>query len=100
MSDALTPLAGEWTISELARRVEVTADTVRYYERIGLLPAPQRTTGAHRRYGPAALDRLRFIQGAQRLGLSLADIANLLAVRDTGDCPCEPAADLLRRRIT
>lgn len=42
---------------------------------------------------------MRFIQGAQRLGLRLADIQQLLAIRDTGTCPCEPAEQLLRRRL-
>ena len=45
-----------------------------------------------------AVDRLRFIQGSQRLGLRLGDIRDLLAVHDTGTCPCEPAEDLLTRR--
>ncbi|MCD2192703.1 MerR family DNA-binding protein [Actinomycetospora endophytica] len=87
------------TISGLAREAGLRPDTVRYYERVGLMPTPERTTGEHRRYGEPALDRLRFIRGAQRLGLRLADIADLLAVRDTGACPCEPAAPLLRGRI-
>ncbi|MFU8875458.1 heavy metal-responsive transcriptional regulator [Micromonospora sp. SL4-19] len=100
MPDTSVPPRTTWTITEVARRTGVTADTIRYYERIGLLPAPQRTAGSHRRYGPATLDRVQFIQGAQRLGLALTDIGNLLAVRDTGACPCEPAADLLRRRIS
>ena len=51
-------------------------------------------------YGESVVDRLRFIQGAQRLGLKLRDIKNLLEVRDTGVCPCEPAEELLRRRLT
>ncbi|WP_179661837.1 MerR family DNA-binding protein [Nocardioides panzhihuensis] len=45
------------------------------------------------------MDRLNFIQGAQRLGLTLTDIRDLLSVRDTGECPCEPAEQLLARRI-
>jgi DNA-binding transcriptional MerR regulator len=45
------------------------------------------------------LDRLRFIQGAQRLGMRLREIRTLLAVRDTGQCPCEPAEQLLRHHI-
>jgi MerR, DNA binding len=45
------------------------------------------------------VDRLLFIRGAQRLGLRLADIRDLLAVRETGTCPCEPAADVLRRHV-
>jgi DNA-binding transcriptional MerR regulator len=87
------------TISELGRATGLRADTVRYYERVGLMPEPRRTTGAHRRYDATSVDRLHFIRGAQRLGLSLADIAHLLAVRDTGECPCEPAEPLLRRRL-
>jgi DNA-binding transcriptional MerR regulator len=86
-------------VAELARAVGVPTDTVRYYERVGLLPPPRRTAGGYRDYDAGAVDRLRFIQGAQRLGLRLVDIGHLLAVRDTGHCPCEPAAELLRRRL-
>jgi DNA-binding transcriptional MerR regulator len=86
-------------VAELAEAVGVRPDTVRYYERIGLLPAPARTAAGYRAYDPSAVDRLRFIQGAQRIGLRLSDIADLLAVRDTGVCPCEPAEQLLRRRL-
>jgi DNA-binding transcriptional MerR regulator len=50
-------------------------------------------------FGPDAVDRVRFIQGCQRLGLRLREIGDLLAVRDTGTCPREPAEQLLRRRI-
>jgi DNA-binding transcriptional MerR regulator len=86
-------------VADLASKVGVSADTVRYYERAGLLPAPARTPSGYRSYDDSAVDRLRFIQGAQRLGLRLREIADLLAVRDTGVCPCEPAEQLLRRRI-
>jgi DNA-binding transcriptional MerR regulator len=74
----------------------VRTDTIWYYERERLLPTPRRTEGEHRRYGPADLDRLLFIRGAQRLGLRLAEIRELLAVRDTGTCACEPAGVDLR----
>ncbi len=87
------------TIAEVAAGAGVRPDTLRYYERTGLVPPPPRTTGAHRRYPEATVDRLRFIRGAQRLGLRLAEIKDLLAVRDTGVCPCEPAEDLLRRHL-
>jgi DNA-binding transcriptional MerR regulator len=86
-------------VAELARAVGVPTDTVRYYERVGLLPPPRRTAGGYRDYDAGAVDRLRFIQGAQRLGLRLVDIGHLLAVRDTGHCPCEPAGELRRRRL-
>jgi len=87
-------------VAELADAVGVAPDTIRYYERAGLLPPPARTPAGYRAYDPGAVDRLRFIQGAQRLGLKLRDIRDLLAIRDTGVCPCEPAEQLLRRRLS
>ncbi len=95
----MTTAARGLRVAELASAVGVRPDTIRYYERAGLLPAPERTVAGYRSYGTAAVDRLRFIQGAQRLGLRLADIRALLAVRDTGTCPCGPAEDLLVRRL-
>jgi len=86
-------------VGELAAATGLASDTIRYYERAGLLPAPPRTASGYRAYDEGAVDRLMFIQGAQRLGLRLRDIADLLAVRDTGICPCEPAEQLLRRRM-
>jgi DNA-binding transcriptional MerR regulator len=86
-------------VAELAAAVGVRGDTIRYYERAGLLPAPPRSPSGYRRYPLSAVDRVRFIQGCARLGLRLTEIADLLAVRDTGTCPCEPAEGLLRRRI-
>ncbi|HEY4460454.1 MAG TPA: MerR family transcriptional regulator [Pseudonocardiaceae bacterium] len=87
------------TITHLATRVGVRPDTVRYYERIGLLPPATRTAGAHRRYDESVVDRMLFIKGVQRLGLPLAEIRDLLAVRDTGVCACQPAELLLRQHL-
>lgn len=86
-------------VAELAAAAGVAPDTVRYYERTGLLAPPPRTPGGYRSFPESALDRLRFIQGCQRLGLRLKEIGELLSLRDTGECPCEPAETLLRRRI-
>ena len=86
-------------VAELADAVGVAPDTIRYYERAGLLPPPARTPAGYRAYDAGAVERLLFIQGAQRLGLRLRDIRDLLAIRDTGACPCEPAEQLLRRRL-
>jgi MerR family redox-sensitive transcriptional activator SoxR len=72
----------ELTISEVARRSGVRATTIRYYESINVLPEPRRANG-RRRYDPAILDRLAFIQVAQRLGFSLAEMALLFEPRDT-----------------
>ena len=96
---SMTQIRGGLSITQLAAQTGFGPDTIRYYERTGLLPAPARTAGDHRRYDNRAIDRLRFIRGAKRLGLRLGDIANLLTLRDTGTCPCEPAAGLLRRRL-
>jgi DNA-binding transcriptional MerR regulator len=86
-------------VAELGAAVGLSADAIRYYERAGLLPAPRRTSAGYRAYDRGSIDRLQFVQGAQRLGLRLREIKDLLAVRDTGVCPCEPAEGLLRRRV-
>ncbi len=86
-------------VAEVADAIGVKPDTIRFYEREGLLPPPRRTPSGYRSYDDRALDRLKFIRGAQRLGLRLSDIRDLLAVRDTGICPCEPAEQLLNRRL-
>jgi MerR family mercuric resistance operon transcriptional regulator len=93
-------VADSMSVGQLAARAGVRADTVRYYERVGLLLVPERTEGEHRRYDEGAVDRLLFIRGAQRLGLRLAEIHELLMVRDTGICACEPAEGLLRRHVS
>lgn len=91
--------AGSLSVGQLASRAGVRPDTIRYYERAGVLPRPDRTDGDHRRYGRADVDRLLFIRGAQRLGLRLAEIRELLVVRETGECACEPAEELLRKHV-
>ncbi|MCA1736998.1 MAG: MerR family transcriptional regulator [Actinobacteria bacterium] len=78
----------EATISQLASEVGVRPDTVRYYERVGLLPLPARSPNGYRAYDRSDVERLRFIRGAQRMGLKLRDIRELLAIRDKGVCPC------------
>ncbi|HEX6533383.1 MAG TPA: heavy metal-responsive transcriptional regulator [Gemmatimonadaceae bacterium] len=69
------------TIGVLARRADVSVQTVRYYERRGLLDAPRRRASGYREYDPGTLQRLRFIRRAQELGFTLAEIADLLALR-------------------
>jgi DNA-binding transcriptional MerR regulator len=69
---------------------------VRYYERLGLLPKPERTAAGYRQYQQDAVERLRFIKSAQRVGLRLREIAELLAICDYGLCPCGHSEALLR----
>ncbi|MEM7414731.1 MAG: MerR family transcriptional regulator [Gemmatimonadota bacterium] len=71
-----------YTTSQLAEAAEVGNQTLRYYERRGLLPEPPRTAGGHRLYGPMHLERLRFIQKVQRLGFQLEEIQELLDVEE------------------
>ncbi len=73
-------------ISELAQRSGVITSTVRFYERAGLVPDPDRSTGGYRLYNPGHETRLLFITRARRLGLSLEQIASLLAVWDGTNC--------------
>jgi DNA-binding transcriptional MerR regulator len=87
------------TISEAASHVGVSPDTLRYYERVGLLAPPERTATGYRRYAPSAVQRVRFIKGAQRMGLRLREVRELLDIRDRGACPCGHTRDLLEQRL-
>lgn len=69
-------------IGELAQVAQCTVETVRYYEKEGLLPAPARTPGNFRLYGPAHLERLRFIRGCRALDMSHDEIHTLLGLAD------------------
>lgn len=70
------------TIGRLARAAEVGIDTVRFYERAGLMPPAPRTASNYRLYGPADVERLRFIRRAKELGFSLEEIAELLRLSE------------------
>ena len=87
------------TVSKLANQVGLSPDAIRYYERIGMLPHPERTPAGYRLYGEDAVERVRFVKGVQRLGLRLSEIRELLDIRDRGLCPCGHTEELLRRRI-
>lgn len=78
------------TIGQLAGRAGVNIQTVRYYERRGLMPRPARTGAGYRQYRPEAANRLRFIRRAQDLGFSLEEIAELLALRVKHASACAP----------
>jgi MerR family transcriptional regulator, copper efflux regulator len=70
------------TIGRLAERAGVNIDTIRYYERNGLLPAPQRRASGYREYGESDVGRLRFIRRAKELGFTLGEITELLSLSD------------------
>jgi DNA-binding transcriptional MerR regulator len=85
-------------IGELARESGLAPSAVRYYERTGLLPAPRRTASGYRSYADDALDRLAFIRSAQAVGLTLAEVRQVLGVRDAGEAPCCVVTELIERR--
>jgi len=75
-------------IGELAKQAGVKVETLRFYERQGLLPSPARTESGYRQYSADDLRRLRFIQQAKSLGFSLREIKDVLRARGRGECPC------------
>src|SRR5437870_5362514 len=85
-------------IGVLARRTGLTPSAVRYYEQLGLLPAPGRTASDYRSYGDDAVDRITFIRSAQAVGLTLAEVGQVLGVRDAGEAPCRVVTELIDRR--
>jgi DNA-binding transcriptional MerR regulator len=76
------------TIGAVARLAGVTPDTIRYYERLGLIPRPLRTPAGYRQYGNGIVDRLTVIRNAQRFGFSLKELAAFLHIRESGGTPC------------
>jgi DNA-binding transcriptional MerR regulator len=84
---------------QLARQTGVSTDTLRHYERLGLLPLPQRTAGNYRAYPLASSQRVELIQRALMIGFSLAELKTVLAVRNRGGSPCRHVRDVLRAKI-
>lgn len=86
-------------IGEFAGEVGVNPKTIRYYESIGLLPEPPRTDAGYRDYGLDDVERLAFIRRATELDLHLDEVAEILALRDRGQRPCDYVLDVARDRI-
>lgn len=87
------------TIGQLAERAGVNIQTVRYYERRGLLARPPRTRSGYRQYPSDTVDRLRFIKRAKDLGFSLVEITELLALRVQQASACAPVEAKAREKI-
>lgn len=85
-------------ISQLAKATGVAPDTIRYYERLGIIAPAHRTPTGYRVYGPAEVERIAFIKGAQSVGLRLREVGELLQIRDRGLCPCGHTEALIRQR--
>jgi MerR family transcriptional regulator, mercuric resistance operon regulatory protein len=87
-------------IGELASRAAMTVDAIRFYEKRGLLPKAQRSTGHFRVYSPRDLERVRFIRQMQALGFSLREIRELVDLRGRKTEACETVRQLLQEKLT
>jgi DNA-binding transcriptional MerR regulator len=83
----------------LAQRAGVSADTLRFYERRGLLPSPPRDANGYRRYPPSAVDRVRVIQQALAAGFTIAELARIFMERDRGGTPCREVFAIASSRL-
>lgn len=86
-------------IGELAKRTRVKPETVRYYEHIGVLPAPHRTPAKYRVYTTMHVDRLRFIRGARALGFGLDDIRELISLSSEKRRSCAAVDSIAKRQL-
>ena len=76
-------------IGEIASGAGVTVDTVRFYERVGVLPEPARTESGYRDYEPGTVERIRLTRELQAIGFTLSDAVGALAAHDAGGATCE-----------
>jgi Cu(I)-responsive transcriptional regulator len=86
-------------IGELAKRTGTKVETIRFYERIGLLPTPARTQGNYRSYNEGHLGRLSFIRRARDLGFPLGQVRELLGLADERDRSCETVDVIARQHL-
>src|SRR5712692_7252086 len=87
------------SIGELAKRTRVHLETIRYYEREGLMPEPLRLASGHRTFDQGAIRRLRFIKRAQELGFSLVEISEILALRAHPENQCTDVCRQTRQKL-
>jgi MerR family mercuric resistance operon transcriptional regulator len=91
-------MQGAFTIGDLARRIGVNIETIRYYERVGLMPRPKRTPGGQRTYDESDLRTLRFIRKARELGFHIEDTRALLACRGADEA-CTDVKAIAQRHL-
>lgn len=84
---------------ELAHLTGVSPDTIRHYERIGILPESPRTSGGYRMYGQDAVDRVRLVRRSLQLGFTLSELSEILKVRDGGGVPCHRVLRLTEEKL-
>lgn len=84
---------------ELSRLAGISTDTLRHYERLGVLPKPPRTNGGYRDYPTSSLERVRLIQSALKVGFSLPELATVLRMRDRGEVPCDRVRAIAEHKL-
>lgn len=87
------------TVSKLAAEARVSPDTIRFYEKEGLIDEPKRSGSGYRLYETVVADRVRFIKSGQAMGLKLSAIKELLEIKDQGRCPCGHTSRVLETRL-
>lgn len=87
-------------IGSVAKKIGLSVDAIRFYERNALLPKPSRTQGGFRLYGESDVETLAFIRRAQGLGFKLSEIRSLLSLRQSGVQPCAPVRRRLQAKLT
>ena len=85
--------------SELGRLTGLSPDSIRHYERVGILPAAPRTVSGYRRYNEDALERVRMAQSALKIGFTLRELADVLRVRDAGGAPCQHVFRMTQEKL-
>jgi len=85
--------------SELARLAQISTDTLRHYERMGVIPVPHRSRNGYREYPPSALERVLTVRRALRVGFKLDEIARIFKTRDSGGAPCRQVRSLVGRKL-
>lgn len=88
-----------FSIGELARQTGTKVETIRYYERAGLMPVPERTSGNYRAYGDAELKRLSFIRRARDLGFSIEEVKALMDLSDDRSRSCSEVDTIARSHL-
>jgi len=89
----------EWRIGEVAREFGLNPRTLRYYEAIGILPAPRRTPVGYRLYEVSHREHLRFIVKARAIGLTLAEIRDIVSLHENGDRPCAHVLTMVNDKL-
>ena len=89
----------EFTIGEVSRLTQVKVETIRYYEKIGIMPNPPRSSGGYRMYSTPHIERLSFVRRSRELGFSQPDVRNLLTLVDDHKYTCAEVQEITAKQL-